>query len=127
MPWWMTLYVVFFVLILISNTILHIKYKAKKKILIYEIFSALYLLTMIFAYWYPPVFELLNVYSIIPFFIILGIDFYFSIWGKLEDIGFREIPDLGKKELDTAKAFSLIIASPAYIISILVIMYIIKI
>lgn len=122
LPWWIIIYIVFFVLILISNIYLQIKFKAKKIILIYEILSTCYLLFLILGYWIPEIMKVLSIYNVIPFAIILLVDFYFSLWGKPEDIGMKEKLDISKKEMEQAKAISLILASPAYIISILVLM-----
>ena len=121
MPWWMNLYIFFFLLILILNTYFHIKHKARIKILAYEILSTLYLLYLIFCYWHPSMLNKLTTANIIAFIIILFVDFYFSLWGKMEDVGFKDLPDLSNKDMESAKAVSLIIASPAYIISFLAI------
>ena len=117
----MNLYILFFLIILVSNTYFHIKHKAKKKILVYEIFSTLYLLFMIFTYWHPAVFAKLTYANIIAFLIVICVDFYFSIWGKIEDVGMKDIPNISGKDMENAKAVSLIIAAPAYITSFLVV------
>jgi hypothetical protein len=122
MPWWMNLYIIFFLIILVSNTYFHIKYKAKKKILLYEILSTLYLLFLIFTYWHPTLLNKLSVANIAVFLVIICVDFYFSIWGKIEDVGMKNIPAISNKDMENAKAVSLIIAAPAYITSFLVVL-----
>ena len=126
MPWWMNLYIFIFVIILISNCYFHIKFKAKKKILLYEIISTVYLLFMMYSYWHPALLENVTFVGIIPFFVIICIDFYFSIWGKIEDMGIKDLPVISKKDMENAKAFSLVLASPAYIISFIVVLGLIQ-
>lgn len=126
LPWWIIIYIVFFILILLSNVYLQIKYKAKILILIYELLSTCYLLFLILGYWVPKIMNIVTFYNIIPFAIILIIDFYFSLWGKPEDIGMVKDFEISKKEMEQAKTASLILASPAYIISFLALMNLLR-
>jgi hypothetical protein len=85
---------------------------------VYEIFSAIYMIFVMIAYWTPLIIEKLNFVSIIPLIFILVIDIYFSIWGKVEDLGLK-IPGLSAHEQETAKIISILFTSPAYIVGLL--------
>jgi hypothetical protein len=126
MPWWMDLYFLLFIIILTSNTYFYIKHKAKKKILVYEIFSTLYLLFLTLSYWHPAWIDRLAVANITIFSIIICVDFYFSIWGEMENIGMTNLPKMSAKDIQNAKAVSLIIASPAYITSFIAVLTLIQ-
>ena len=122
MPFLITVYISLYALILIFNVMFHIKHKAKFLILLYEIFSTLFLLYIIIAYWTPSLLSKLDYTSACAIIAIVIVDFYYSIWGKIEDIGFKKVPEIEIKshDINNAKALSLIFAAPAYIISFLV-------
>lgn len=85
---------------------------------IYEIFSAIYMILVMVVYWNPLILERLNLVSIIPLVFILAVDIYFSIWGKVEDLGLK-IPGLSIHEQETAKVISILFTAPAYIVGLL--------
>lgn len=107
-----------FVALLVSNMFFHFKYKMKVVFFIYEIFSAIYMILVMIAYWNPLVIGKLNLFSILPLIFILVIDIYFSIWGKPEDLGLK-IPGLSKHEQEMAKVISILFTAPAYIVGLL--------
>ena len=113
-PWWMKIYTILFIVVVISNLIFQFKLKVRKPILFYEFTSASYMVFLIYAYWTPSVLATIHILNIIPLILIICIDFYLTIWGKEEDLGIK-MPEMSHKELEAAKAISIIFASPAYI------------
>jgi hypothetical protein len=107
------------------NTIYWLKYKAKLLFLLYEILAGLLLLTIMCAYWLPTLRQTLNWTSVLAFLAVLCFDFYFTIWGKQEDIGLVT-PKVTHEELEISKAISILLAAPAYITGLLLIFEIIK-
>lgn len=120
MPVFIKIYMLLFFVLLVSNLIFHFKYKMKLVFFVYEIFSAIYMILVMIAYWNPLIMERLNLISIMPLILILAIDIYFSIWGKLEDLGLK-IPGLSRHEQETAKVISILFTAPAYIVGLLLV------
>ncbi len=118
MPVFMKLYMMLFIVLLVSNLIFHFKYKMKLVFFAYEIFSAIYMILVMIVYWNPLIMEKLNIISIMPLIFILAVDIYFSMWGKVEDLGLK-IPGLSVHEQETAKVISILFTSPAYIVGLL--------
>jgi hypothetical protein len=114
------IYILLFLVLLVSNLFFHFKYKMKLVFFVYEIFSAIYMILVMVAYWNPLILERLNIVSIIPLIFILAIDIYFSIWGKVEDLGLK-IPGLSTHEQETAKIISILFTAPAYIVGLLLV------
>ena len=119
MPWWIKVYTILFIIIVISNLVFQLKNKTKKSILCYEFISALYMVFLIYAYWSPIILHIINILNVIALALIIGIDFYLTIWGDEEELGLK-IPAMSKKEIDIAKAASILFAAPAYITGLLV-------
>jgi hypothetical protein len=118
MPWWMQIYTILFILVVISNLIFQIKLKTRIFILLYEFFSAGYMVFLIYAYWTPTMLHNMNILYLLALPFIIGVDFYLTIWGKEEELGIK-IPEMSKNEFEVAKTVSIIFASPAYITGIL--------
>jgi len=126
MPFFFKIYTALFILLLVSNIIFHSKFKMKIIFLVYEIFSALYMLGMIFVYWNPLLLEKLQPIAIIPLFLILCIDIYFTTIGSIKELGI-DIPDIPLKSQETAKIISILFNAPAYIVAILASFEILKV
>ncbi len=118
MPLLMKIYVGFLILMILVNSVFWFKYGGKIWMLFYEFFSGGYLTLMIFAYWYPNVKAYFGAWSVIPFAIILACDFYLSMWAKLRDFS-PALKDVSEKELEVSKALSVLVASPGYIVGVL--------
>ena len=118
MPWWMQVYILMFMLAVISNIVFQIKLKTRIFILFYEFFSAGYMVFLIYAYWTPTLLHNMSMLYLLALPFIICVDFYLTIWGNEEELGIK-MPDMSKKEFETAKTVSIIFASPAYITGIL--------
>ena len=118
MPWWMQIYTILFILVVISNLIFQLKLKIRKFILLYEFFSAGYMVFLIYAYWTPSIMHNISILNLFALPFIIGVDFYLTIWGKEEELGIK-IPEMTKKEFETAKTVSILFAAPAYITGLL--------
>ena len=119
MPWYITAYIVGFCLLFITNLIYSLrKLKLDKLFLAYELCSAGYLILLIIAYWSPILRELLSPYHIFPYLCILAVDLFYSLSFTQEDFGIDD-DKLSHAEIEFAKAFSVIFASPGYIIGAL--------
>ncbi len=116
----MKIYILLFVALFVSNLIFHFKYEMKRVFLFYEILSAIYMILVMVAYWNPYVLAKMNFVSVIPLMFILAVDIYFSVWGKIEDLGLK-ISSLSKHEQETAKIISILFTSPAYIVGLLLV------
>jgi hypothetical protein len=118
MPWWMQVYTILFILVVISNLIFQLKLKIRKFILLYEFFSAGYMIFLIYVYWTPSIMNNISILNLFALPFIIGVDFYLTIWGKEEELGIK-IPEMTKKEFETAKTVSILFAAPAYITGLL--------
>ena len=118
MPWWMKIYTVLFIIIIISNLAFQFKLKGKKIVMVYEFFSAVYMVFLIVAYWSPSMIIDFNPYYLTALPFILGVDFYLTLWGKEEELGIK-MPEMSHKEFETAKVISIVFAAPAYITGLL--------
>jgi hypothetical protein len=118
MPLWMEIYVLLFIVLVLSNIVFHFKHKVKIVFFLYETFSAIYMILLIIIYWTPELSYLFGFVNIIALLLIISVDFYFTIWGTPEDIGL-DIPKMSNKEQEIAKIISILFASPAYIIGLL--------
>ena len=116
----MKIYMMLFIALFVSNLIFHIRYQMKLVFFIYEIFSAVYMIFVMIAYWTPLIIERLNLLSILPLVLILVVDIYFSIWGKVESLGLKNT-GLSTHEQETAKLISILFTSPAYIVGLLLV------
>ena len=125
MPWWMQIYTILFILVIISNLIFQLKLKTRKFIFFYELFSAWYMIFLIYAYWTPSILHNISMLNLLAFPFIIGIDFYLTIWGKEEELGIK-ISGISKKEFEATKAVSILFASPAYITGILLVCHVIR-
>ena len=114
MAWWVITYVIFFILILSSNTVYWLKIKGKKLFVLYEFIAGIYLIFVIIAYWVPRFQKHLGIYNVIAVAVIILVDFYFSVWGRLEDLGIS-FSEIDEKEIEIAKVISIILSAPAYI------------
>ncbi len=118
MPWWMQVYTILFIIVLISNLIFQLKHKTKKFILLYEFFSAGYMVFLIYAYWTPTLLHNFSILNLIALPFVIGFDFYLTMWGNEEQLGIN-IHGMSKNEFEAAKTVSIVFASPAYITGIL--------
>ncbi|HBM14858.1 MAG TPA: hypothetical protein DD381_00685 [Lentisphaeria bacterium] len=118
MPFFIKIYLVLFILLLLSNIIFHSKFKIKIIFLVYEILSALYMIGMIYIYWSPILMEKLNPAVTLPLILILIVDIYFTTLGSLNDLGIN-LPEIPQKSQETAKIISILFNAPAYIVAIL--------
>ncbi|MEI6056701.1 MAG: hypothetical protein WCR55_11670 [Lentisphaerota bacterium] len=125
MPFFIKIYIAIFMLLLVSNIIFHSKFKMKILFLIYEIFSALYMMTLIIIYFDPLLLEKLNIISIIPLILIIGVDIYFTTIGSIKELGLN-LPDIPEKSQEMAKIISILFNAPAYVIGIMASLEILK-
>lgn len=125
MPFFIKIYIAIFMLLLVSNIIFHSKFKMKILFLIYEIFSALYMMILIIIYFDPLLLEKLNIISIIPLILIIGVDIYFTTIGSIKELGLN-LPDIPEKSQEMAKIISILFNAPAYVIGIMASLEILK-
>ena len=118
MPFIMQIYVIFFTLIVIANIAYSIKMKVKLWTIIYELFSGPFLLFLTLAYWSEALKSSIGIGILIPFGCVICFDFYFTVWGKSEQLS-DLLQDIDKKDLETAKALSVAFTAPVYITSAL--------
>ncbi|OGV52986.1 MAG: hypothetical protein A2X49_10925 [Lentisphaerae bacterium GWF2_52_8] len=118
MPWYIQAYALGFAVMLLMNSYYCAKLKCRPFLLGYELCSGAYMLMFMFAYWNPMLRERLCLYNILPFILILCLDIYFSTWGDIRELG-AVLPETSKEELEFAKAFSVLLASPAYVVAAL--------
>lgn len=125
MPFFIKIYIAIFILLLISNIFFHSKFKMKILFLIYEIFSAIYLIALIIFYWNPLLLEKLNTMNIVPLFLIICVDIYFTTIGSIKELGLN-LPDIPAKSQETAKVISILFNAPAYVIGLMASLEILK-
>ena len=118
MPVLMQIYVIFMIIMLLVNAWVWMKFGGKLWVLAYELLSGAYLLLLIFAYWYPQVRACLSAWNVIPFAALLACDFYLSMWAKVRDFS-PALKDASEKELEFSKAVSVLMASPGYVVGVL--------
>ena len=125
MPFFIKIYIAIFILLLTSNIFFHSKFKMKILFLIYEIFSAIYLIALIIFYWNPLLLEKLNTMNIVPLFLIICVDIYFTTIGSIKELGLN-LPDIPAKSQETAKVISILFNAPAYVIGLMASLEILK-
>jgi len=125
MPFFIKIYIVIFILLLVSNIFFHSKFKMKILFLIYEIFSAIYMIALIIFYWNPLLLEKLNTINIVPLFLIICVDIYFTTIGSIKELGLN-LPNIPAKSQETAKVISILFNAPAYVIGLMASLEILK-
>jgi len=125
MPFLMKLYIPFFALVVVMNIIYSAKLKVKLWTLIYELFSGPFLIFLTLAYWVDSIKSLASVYMTLPFAALIIFDFYYTIWGRPEELS-EQLHGVNTKELEIAKAMSIAFTAPAYICSALLCAELIK-
>ena len=114
MPLWVKIYVIVYLLFVVSNLGYLLYMQAKLWLILYDFGSGFYLALLMVGYWNLKLKALLGPIHI-PFFVaIIAIEFYMTTWGKLDAIGVK-LPDVSEGEADIAKVLSLLFSSPAYI------------
>lgn len=124
MPWWMIIYVTCFGIIVLANIIYWLIVKQKFLLTIYEFTAGIYMIFMILAYWAPFLKDNLSLINIPAVIAIISLNFYFTVFRKKLDIK-ELLPDLDETRVEIArkfsvtemaKAISVMLAAPAYII-----------
>ncbi len=124
MPWWMVIYITCFGIIVFANIIYWLMVKQKFLLTFYELSAGLYMIFMILAYWVPFLRDRLSLLNIPAVIAIISLNFYFTVFRKKIDIKdlIPEIDD-ARAEIarrfsvtEMAKAFSVALAAPGYII-----------
>lgn len=114
MPLWVKIYVVSYLLFVVSNLGYLLYMRGKLWMTLYDFGSGVYLAFLMVGYWNVKLKAILGPVHI-PFFIaILAFEFYLTTWGKLDEIGVK-MPDISEKEADIAKALSLLFSAPVYV------------
>jgi len=114
MPLWVKIYVVSYLLFVVSNLGYLLYMRGKLWMTLYDFGSGVYLAFLMVGYWNVKLKAILGPVHI-PFFIaILAFEFYLTTWGKLDEIGV-EMPDISEKEADIAKVISLLFSAPVYV------------
>lgn len=119
MPLWIQIYILIFSIMFITNIIHQIKNKIRFLLLLYEVLSAVYLISLLFVYWVPYISSMLNLFIIIPLIFVIGTDICLTSDDNLKKFGLTA-PNITHKEFEIVKAFSLIFAAPCYIVGILI-------
>jgi hypothetical protein len=124
MPWWMIIYLAIFALIVTANSMHWILVRQKVLLTLYGFAAGAYLIFMIIAYWCGPLKSLLTPVNIGALITIIVVDIYFSVMRK--NVRIREIfPNIDPEReeiaeqfsvLEIAKASSILIAAPGYIV-----------
>ena len=115
MPWWMFTYLLLFGGLLLGNAIFWLKHRGKVWILLYEVFSGFYLIFAAVALWHPEILKTTDRWPVLAVPAVIAFECYYSIWGDTEALLPADQPRLVGTELEFAKAFSVLMASPAYI------------
>ena len=115
-----TIYLSIYAILIIANSIYCLYGKAPLKgwMLVYEILSGSLIIFMAAAYLNPHLKMWTNLGCVIAFIIVIILDMRFTIWGTPKDLGLDDI-ELAETEIDAAKGLSLLFASPAYILGLL--------
>lgn len=116
MPWYMLLYVVLYGLLIAANSIVWIKERGSLTLLLFELFSGCYLISMIIFNYYPDLLKNIGNWPVYAVPLVLGLECYYSVWGKADEM----VPDsikVDSQSFEAAKVISIIFGSPAYIIA----------
>lgn len=114
MPLWVKIYVVVYLLFVVSNFGYLLYMRSKPWLIFYDFGSGVYLAFLMVGYWNLKLKAILGPIHI-PFFIaIIAFEFYLTTWGKLDEIGVN-LPEISEEETDLAKVLSLVFSAPAYI------------
>jgi hypothetical protein len=114
MPLWVKIYVIVYLLFVVSNLGYLLYTQSKPWMILYDFGSGFYLAFLMVGYWNVKLKALLDPIHI-PFFIaIIAFEFYMTTWGKLDEMGIK-LPDISEKDAEIAKVFSLLFSAPAYI------------
>ncbi len=114
MPLWVKIYVVVYLLFVVSNLGYLLYMRGKPWIILYDFGSGVYLAFLMVGYWNIKLKVLLGPTHIFFFVAIIAFEFYLTIWGDFDEMGVK-MPDISDKEADTAKALSLLFSAPTYI------------
>lgn len=115
MSWWMVAYLLLFIVVLVGNVIFWLKNHGNAWILTYELCSGIFLIYAVIALWYPVILKTTTIWPVLAVPAVLLFECYYSIWGDTEALIPAHHPRLTGIELETSKAFSILLASPAYI------------
>lgn len=114
----MQIYVLLLITLMVINILYWIKIGTSNPILfLYDILSHAYMVIFIILYWYPSFRVYASKLNIIPFVIIIGIDFYLTVFSN--SLRETQIEEFSKKDLDIAQTVAIVISVPAYITSAL--------
>ncbi len=116
MPWYMFLYAALYSIILIANSIVWIKEKGNWFLLVFELFSGIFLISMIVINYYPVLLKNIGPWPVYAVPLVLGMECYYSVWGKADDMVPENIK-VDAKSFEAAKVISILFGSPAYIIA----------
>ena len=114
----MLTYACIYLLILFSNIYYWIRYKGSLAMLLYELLSGTYMVSLIFVYFSPALQNCIPASAVFPAVGIILFDFYMSIWGDIRKFAPKSLP-VEDRELEFARIISVIFAAPAYIACIL--------
>lgn len=82
-------------------------------------------MALIVIYFDPLLLEKLNIISIIPLILIIGVDIYFTTIGSIKELGLN-LPDIPEKSQEAAKIISILFNAPAYVIGLMASLEILK-
>jgi len=115
MPWWVIAYLAIFSFFVLANIFYWLSIRGKWWIIVYDIATGTYLMGMMVAYWLPEVSSALNAIHIPIFAVVLFSEFYLTVFADYEELGLKLSEEFSERDLDLAKALSVIFMSPAYI------------
>ncbi|MDD5697178.1 MAG: hypothetical protein PHH77_01055 [Victivallaceae bacterium] len=111
-------YVLIFFISVLVNSVLWIRTKSKIPLLLYEIFTAAYLVAVTLIYFTPGWPEAVNSWFSLLIIPLVMTDIYLTVWGKDELIcppGLK----YSKNEMELARVLAVIFAAPAYLSGIM--------
>lgn len=118
MPWYVCAYILVFSTALFLNGATWVgstRPRLPFLLFAYELLSGAYMLMMLWGFWSESLFTLLSPLNSAVFLIVFGLDFYYTVFEKMEDFGFKQDAELTAFEFDLTKAFSVLFASPCYV------------
>lgn len=119
MPLLVKIYITVYILLMASNMGFWLYLKGKLWVVLLDLASSLILITSMIAYYHKPLKDMLGLWHAILVTVVIGIEFYISVWKNPKDLGI-EIPvpdDIEESSMEFSKALGLIFNAPAYIIS----------